>query len=69
MQVPYSFTLGHCRVMEAYENAKEEIEGENTVFQDLAIGWNSLMSRCRSRDAVTKYDAADEPDGNRVVSD
>ena len=47
--------------MEAHENAKEEIEGENTVFQDIAEWWDSVLSFRRSKDAVTKYDlAADE---------
>lgn len=42
-------------VMEAYENAKEEIEGENTVFQDIVEWWNSVLIFRRSKGSVTKY--------------
>jgi hypothetical protein len=41
--------------MEAYETAKAEIEGENTVFQDVAEWWNRVLSFRRSNDTVTKY--------------
>lgn len=51
--------------MEAYENAKEEIQGENTVFQDIAAGWHSLMDRFRTKDDVTKYDP--EGEGNTDI--
>ena len=44
--------------MEAYENAKEEIEGENTVFQDTAEWWQRLLSSMR-KNTVTKYSASE----------
>ena len=44
--------------MEAYENAKEEIEGENTVFQDAAEWWQTLLSSMR-KNTVTTYSASE----------
>eukprot|EP01043_Picozoa_sp_COSAG02_P034757 COSAG02_NODE_2449_length_8835_cov_2.885315_4_plen_190_part_00 len=53
--------------MEAYENAKEEIEGENTVFQDIAEWWNSALSFQRSKGSVTKYVSGGEgKDGGAI---
>jgi hypothetical protein len=46
-------------VMEAYETAKEEIDGENTVFEDLSEWWESLSlcGKKGGKDTVTPYDA------------
>ena len=57
--------VGCFRVMEAYENAKAEIEGENTVFEDVAAGWHSLIDRFRTKDNVSKYDP--EGEGNTDI--
>ena len=47
--------------MEAYENAKEEIEGENTVFQDAVEWWQGLLNSMR-KNTVVKYSTSNADD-------